>query len=50
MDPRTIIPIHYEGWKHFSEGRAALESAVAAARLSAELRWLSLGLPATIDS
>jgi hypothetical protein len=22
---RTVIPIHYEGWKHFREGRDAIE-------------------------
>jgi L-ascorbate metabolism protein UlaG (beta-lactamase superfamily) len=21
--PRTAIPVHYEGWPHFREGRAA---------------------------
>ena len=24
--PRTAIPIHYEGWKHFREGREAIEA------------------------
>ena len=23
--PRTVIPIHYEGWKHFRQGREAIE-------------------------
>ena len=31
MRPRTAIPIHYEGWKHFREGRDAIERAFAAA-------------------
>ena len=25
LDPRTIVPIHYEGWKHFRQGRDAAE-------------------------
>ena len=25
IQPRTAIPIHYEGWKHFREGRDAIE-------------------------
>ena len=29
--PETIVPIHYEGWKHFREGRAAAERAFAEA-------------------
>ena len=29
--PRTVIPIHYEGWSHFREGRAAIERELAAA-------------------
>ena len=27
--PRTVIPIHYEGWKHFREGREAIERELA---------------------
>jgi L-ascorbate metabolism protein UlaG (beta-lactamase superfamily) len=51
IDPRTIVPIHYEGWKHFREGRAAAERAFAAApgELAARVRWLELGAPATLE-
>ena len=39
--PRTVIPIHYEGWKHFREGRAEAEREFARApeeiRVSAAL-------------
>lgn len=45
----TIIPVHYEGWSHFSEGRAEIEQAFAAAGLSARLRFLPLGQPITLD-
>src|SRR3954454_6596077 len=40
--PRTAIPIHYEGWKHFKQGREAIERAFAAAPedIRARLRWL----------
>ena len=31
MRPRTVIPIHYEGWSHFREGREAIERELAAA-------------------
>ena len=29
--PRTAIPIHYEGWKHFKQGREAIEAELATA-------------------
>ncbi|GIE89096.1 MBL fold metallo-hydrolase [Actinoplanes regularis] len=46
--PRTIIPVHYEGWSHFSQGRAAVERAFAAAPdgLGERLHWLPLDQPA----
>lgn len=28
--PRTVIPVHYEGWSHFREDRSAVEDLVAA--------------------
>lgn len=42
--PRTIIPVHYEGWSHFSQGRAVVERAFAAAPdgLGERLHWLPL--------
>jgi L-ascorbate metabolism protein UlaG (beta-lactamase superfamily) len=44
LEPRTIVPIHYEGWKHFREGRADVERSLAGARDVAEhVRWLPLG-------
>jgi L-ascorbate metabolism protein UlaG (beta-lactamase superfamily) len=29
LRPRTVVPVHYEGWSHFREGRAAIEQALA---------------------
>jgi L-ascorbate metabolism protein UlaG (beta-lactamase superfamily) len=45
--PRTAIPIHYEGWKHFREGRAAIEAELAAAPedVRRRVRWLPIGEP-----
>jgi L-ascorbate metabolism protein UlaG (beta-lactamase superfamily) len=31
LKPRVTIPIHYEGWKHFREGRAEIEREFGAA-------------------
>lgn len=43
-----IIPIHYEGWVHLVEGRAAIEQTFAAAGLADRLRFLPFGQPVPI--
>ena len=47
LEPATVIPVHYEGWKHFREGREAAEQAFAEGELSPT--WLEPGRPATIE-
>jgi len=49
--PHTAIPIHYEGWKHFREGREAIERALAAAPsdIKSRFRWISIGDPVEIE-
>jgi L-ascorbate metabolism protein UlaG (beta-lactamase superfamily) len=34
-----IVPLHFEGWAHFSESRAEIDRAFAAAGLADRLRW-----------
>jgi hypothetical protein len=34
-----IVPLHFEGWAHFSESRAEVDRAFAAAGLADRLRW-----------
>jgi L-ascorbate metabolism protein UlaG (beta-lactamase superfamily) len=41
----TISPLHFEGWQHFSEGRAEIEQAFEAAGVTDRLRWLTPGAP-----
>jgi L-ascorbate metabolism protein UlaG (beta-lactamase superfamily) len=43
--PRTAIPIHYEGWKHFTQGREDVEREFAAApeHVRRSIRWLPIG-------
>jgi L-ascorbate metabolism protein UlaG (beta-lactamase superfamily) len=43
---RTIIPIHYEGWKHFQQGREAIERELERAPqdIRERIRWLPLAL------
>jgi L-ascorbate metabolism protein UlaG (beta-lactamase superfamily) len=43
LNPRTIIPIHYEGWKHFREGRNVIEKEFTTAGLASKLHWLNIG-------
>lgn len=35
----VIVPLHFEGWAHFSESRAEIDDAFAAAGLADRLRW-----------
>jgi len=44
--PRTALPIHYEGWRHFREGREAIEREFASApqEIRRSLRWLPIGV------
>jgi L-ascorbate metabolism protein UlaG (beta-lactamase superfamily) len=48
---RTVIPVHYEGWSHFRDGRAAFEQALGGSpdEVRAAVRWLTLGSPTTIS-
>jgi L-ascorbate metabolism protein UlaG (beta-lactamase superfamily) len=51
LRPRVAIPVHYEGWKHFREGRGAIERAFAAApdAVRASVRWLPIGEAVEIE-
>jgi len=51
VEPRMTIPIHYEGWKHFKEGRQAIEREFARApeRVRESLRWLPIGEAAELN-
>ena len=39
----TIIPLHYEGWAHFSESRTQIADAIASAGLAHRLQWMEPG-------
>jgi L-ascorbate metabolism protein UlaG (beta-lactamase superfamily) len=51
IGPETIVPLHYEGWKHFREGRDAIERELgsASAEVRDAVRWLPIGEPATVS-
>jgi L-ascorbate metabolism protein UlaG (beta-lactamase superfamily) len=50
--PRTAIPVHYEGWTHFRQGRAAIEQEFqqAPADIGRRLQWLPIGVGVSIAS
>jgi L-ascorbate metabolism protein UlaG (beta-lactamase superfamily) len=52
MRPRVVIPIHYEGWKHFREGREAIERQLAHAPedVRSRVRWLPIGVATELDA
>ena len=44
--PRVAVPVHYEGWAHFRQGRADVDAALAGAPdVRQRVRWLPLGEP-----
>ena len=44
----TIVPVHYEGWKHFTEARPQIAQTFAAAGLEPRLLWLSPAKPTAL--
>ncbi|MFK3979625.1 MBL fold metallo-hydrolase [Micromonospora sp. NPDC050397] len=51
LRPRTVVPVHYEGWKHFKQGRDVVEREFARApeEVAAGLRWLPIGVGVDLD-
>ena len=47
--PRLVVPVHYEGWSHFRERRAAIERVLAAAP-DIPVRWLPIGEPIELET
>ena len=49
LQPQTVIPIHYEGWKHFREPRVQAERVFLAAGIQDKVQWLPLGKPSDME-
>jgi len=45
----AIVPLHYEGWAHFSQGRGDLEAAFEALGIGPRLRLLEPGIATAIE-
>lgn len=52
IKPRTAVPIHYEGWKHFRQGRDEIEAEIARSpsEVRSEFQWLPIGEAATVGT
>jgi hypothetical protein len=48
-EPRTIIPLHYDGWTHFREPLEHARQRLDSSPLAARLRWLLPGTPTDIE-
>lgn len=48
LGARHVVPLHFEGWAHFSQGRDTLDAAFATAGLRDRLHVLELGQSMTI--
>ena len=48
--PRIAVPVHYEGWSHFRQGRADVERAVAAASddVRSRVQFIEIGEPTVL--
>jgi L-ascorbate metabolism protein UlaG (beta-lactamase superfamily) len=45
-----IVPVHYEGWEHFSESRSDIQKAFASAGIDERLLWLEPGRSTSLGS
>ena len=52
VDPRVVVPVHYEGWTHFRQGRDRIERVLARSPASIRQRftWLPLGGAVEVDT
>ena len=49
VGPKTILPIHYEGWKHFRQPRADARQVLGSSPLADRVRWLEAGTRTAIE-
>lgn len=46
----TVVPVHYDAWDHFTQGRDGIAAAFADAGLADRLHWAERGIPTVIDT
>jgi L-ascorbate metabolism protein UlaG (beta-lactamase superfamily) len=50
FESAIIVPVHYQGWAHLSQGREDFASAFARAGLERRINWLEPGRPAVLET
>jgi hypothetical protein len=45
LDAKSIVPLHFEGWEHFTEERQAATAALSSNDVADRVRWLHPKLP-----
>ena len=45
MPDATIVPLHFDGWAHFSESKQVIQETFWAAGLDNRLRWIDPNTP-----
>jgi L-ascorbate metabolism protein UlaG (beta-lactamase superfamily) len=49
VKPAAVVPVHYEGWSHFQQGREAAERVLAASPYADRITWVDPGEATTIE-
>jgi L-ascorbate metabolism protein UlaG (beta-lactamase superfamily) len=49
LRPNTAVPVHYEGWSHFSQGRDGIDAALAAASADVRERFRLVPIGEAVD-
>ena len=49
LKPHTLIPIHYEGWKHFKETGPSARRVFETSDIKDKIHWLPLGKPVDVE-
>ncbi|WP_328908102.1 MBL fold metallo-hydrolase [Streptomyces sp. NBC_00234] len=50
LGAKTVVPVHYDAWDHFTQGRDGIKDAFVRAELDSRLRWPERGVPTVIDT
>lgn len=50
LEAKQIVPVHFEGWKHFSQNRQAAQEVFAESPLADRTTWLRAGESAEVEA
>lgn len=49
VEPTNVVPVHYEGWSHFQQGRGAAEAIIGRAECADRVTWLDPGAAVSLS-